>query len=106
VGPGTSLFGYDNQVEDMRLTFEALRKAPKSKAASGTDVGSLTALLGMASPELDLGSWLDFSLLPAFDKVSKYFTFSVYAGTATADGLSYMMFSPVPPTLKSAGSAK
>jgi len=43
--------------------------------------------------------WMDFSLLPDYDQVSKYFYFSVYGGGATADGLSFKVFAPRPPQL-------
>jgi hypothetical protein len=50
---------------------------------------------------------MDFSLLPSFDKLAKYFTFSVYGGTTTVDGLSYRFFAPVPPSLRAdAATAK
>jgi len=97
-GPGTSLFGYENQAETMRTTFELLKK--ESGSASSGDPSSLSGALGMVGPGKILKEWLDFSLLPSFDKVSKYFGISVYAGGSTVDGLSLKVFSPVPPGLK------
>jgi hypothetical protein len=47
-----------------------------------------------------LKDWVDFSLLPTFDKVSKYFYFTVYAGTVNNDALSLKVDSPTPPQLK------
>jgi len=44
--------------------------------------------------------WMDFSLLPSFDRVSKYFNFTVYGESATVDGLTFKIFAPVPPGLK------
>jgi hypothetical protein len=38
-------------------------------------------------------------MLPDFDAVSKYFYFSVYSGSTTADGLSFKAFAPRPPGL-------
>ena len=69
---------------------------------------SLEKMLGMmplppkftAKDGKGLKDWLDFSLLPPFDQISKYFYFTVYAGSVNADGLSYKMFSPTPPQLK------
>jgi hypothetical protein len=43
--------------------------------------------------------WFDFSLLPEYDTVSKYFYFSVYSGSTTTDGLSFKAFAPRPPHL-------
>ena len=51
------------------------------------------------SPEKILSEWMDFSLLPDFDKVSKYFYFSVTGGSVTADGLSFKIYAPRPPLL-------
>ncbi|HTL57298.1 MAG TPA: hypothetical protein VL361_16565 [Candidatus Limnocylindrales bacterium] len=94
LGPGSSLFGYENQAETIRNWFELLRK----------DSGALTNATGTAGALVpaakDLKEWLDFSLLPRFEKVSKYFYFTVYGGSATADGLTLKVFSPVPPAVK------
>jgi hypothetical protein len=46
-----------------------------------------------------LRDWMDFSLLPDYDQVSKYFYFSVYAGATTTDGISFKAFAPRPPQL-------
>jgi hypothetical protein len=43
---------------------------------------------------------MDFSLLPDFDSLAKYFYFTVYGGSANVDGLSFKLFAPVPPGLK------
>jgi hypothetical protein len=87
-GAGGGLFGYDNQREIMRSTFAAL------KNASGSTGQSLLLIF----PK-DLRGWMGFSLLPDFDKVSKYFYFSVYAGDTTANGISFNVFTPRPPQL-------
>ena len=47
-----------------------------------------------------LKEWVDFSLLPSFDRIAKYFYFTIYSGGANADGMSYKIFSPTPPLLK------
>jgi hypothetical protein len=44
-------------------------------------------------------AWLDFSLLPEYDAVAKYFYISTFAGSANADGLTFKVFTPRPPTL-------
>jgi hypothetical protein len=101
-GPGTSLFGYENDVETMRTAFETLRKAAGSPSASSNNPAASAILpavgLGNAAPNVK--DWLDFSLLPPFDKVARYFSFSVYGGSASVDGLTFKMFAPVPPALK------
>jgi hypothetical protein len=44
---------------------------------------------------------MDFSLLPAFEKVAQYFYFSIYAVSANVDGLTLKVFAPTPPALRS-----
>ncbi len=44
--------------------------------------------------------WFDFSLLPAWETVAKYFYFTVYGGNGGPQGLSYKVFSPTPPALR------
>ncbi len=103
-GPNTSLFGYENQLESMRLFFDTLSKAKDSNG--GRSNGQVTLTVGLPlsaslAPALDgLKEWLDCSLLPPFEKLSKYFSFSVYAGSATVAGLDFKVFTPVPPTGK------
>jgi hypothetical protein len=97
-GLSTGLFGYENQAETMRATIETLKK----------DSGTLSALLkgplGGAGTNDNSGStfkdWVDFGLLPSFDRIAKYFYFSVWAGSVNADGLSLKVFAPTPPQLK------
>jgi hypothetical protein len=43
--------------------------------------------------------WADFSLLPDYDAVSKYFYLSVFGGSANADGLTLKVYAPRPPQL-------
>jgi hypothetical protein len=94
-GTGGGLFGYENQRESMRGVFAQLKNSPSGTAgASG-----LGALGGLASQEKTVRNLADFSLLPDYDKVSKYFYFSVYAGSANADGISFKLFAPRPPQL-------
>jgi hypothetical protein len=88
-GTGGGLFGYQNQREAMRNAFTQLKN--QSAAASQTPVANLPQ--GMRD-------WLDFSLLPDYDQVSKYFFFSVFNGSTTTDGIYYKAFAPRPPGLK------
>jgi hypothetical protein len=97
-GMSTGLFGYENAAETMRVTIETLKN----------DSNTLEKMLEMMQlgPKFGgkdgkgLKEWLDFSLLPPFDQIAKYFYFTVYSGSANADGLSYKIFSPTPPQLK------
>ena len=91
-GVGGGLFGYQNQREVLRVLFKTLKNQDSSDNAGG--MNPMTAL-----PKT-VRDWLDFSLLPDYDQVSKYFYFSVYAGNTTAEGLSFKAFAPRPPQMK------
>jgi hypothetical protein len=90
-GTGGGLFGYQNQRETMRSTFEGLKKNPANPAAQ--TLVSESNLFGL------LYKSADFTLLPDYDKVARYFYLSVFSGSATADGLSFKFFAPRPPGL-------
>jgi hypothetical protein len=91
-GTGGGLFGYENQRELMRAFFDALKNNPHSLS------GDSSMLMGLWGG--NLGDWLDFSLMPDYDQVAKYFYFSVYSGSTTTDGLTFRFFSPRPPELR------
>jgi hypothetical protein len=93
-GAGGGLFGYQNQSEIARTAFKLL----KSQASSGGGVNPFAALPYGPSGK-GISDWLDFSLLPDFDGVAKYFYFSVYGGAVTTEGLSFKYFAPRPPGL-------
>ena len=102
LGPGSSLFGYENQAETARIWFEMLKK---DSGVATNAAAAATAFIPGANQALK--DWLDFSLLPPYEKISKYFYFTVYSGSASADGLTFRLFAPVPPGLKSQeGSSK
>ena len=94
-GPGTSLFGYENQAEQMRTLFDVLKKDSGS-GTNLTDLGLLPGGIGWA----EFKDWADVSLLPAYDKVAKYFYFNVSALSSSVDGISLKVFAPTPPQLK------
>jgi hypothetical protein len=81
----------------MRATFTALKNSSTANPPSGG--ANAFSALPFASPEKIFGGWMDFSLLPEYDKVSKYFYFSVTSGNVTADGFSFKIFAPRPPQL-------
>ena len=101
--PGTGLLGYNNSAEIMRAAFEGWKKEPNSVTNAASNL--LPGALGMAGPEKNFKDWLDVSLLPAYNKVAKYFHFTVYALSANVDGLTFKLFAPVPPALKGAQGA-
>lgn len=85
-GANGGLFGYQNQADTMRTSFKLL------KNASGTD-------LTMKMFPLSFREWMDFTLLPDFDQVAKYFYISVYGASTTDDGINLKVFTPRPPQL-------
>jgi hypothetical protein len=94
-GAGNGLFGYQNQRESVRTLFAALKSDP----AAASSALSPLAHLPFGSSGMDIQDWMDFSLLPDYDKVAKYFSFTVYGGSATSDGLDFKFFTPRPPQL-------
>jgi hypothetical protein len=90
-GAGGGLFGFQNQRETMRFTFEGLKNSTASPAAQA--LVSQSNLFGL------LYKSADFSLLPDYDQVEKYFYFSVFGGSSSAEGISFKFFAPRPPQL-------
>lgn len=90
-GAGKGLFGYQNQRETIRSLFSQLKNQPATSASR---------LLSLPQMPREMDDWMDFSLLPDFDRVSKYFYFSVFAGETTTDGMELKFFAPRPPELK------
>ncbi|MEW6302189.1 MAG: hypothetical protein AB1705_01885 [Verrucomicrobiota bacterium] len=96
-GMGTGVFGYEKQNETLRAMFTALKKNPDlfdqfMPPVPGARPG--------ATPRKAENRWLDFSLLPPFERVEKYFHWSVYSLSATPEGLMVRGFSPTPPALR------
>jgi hypothetical protein len=107
-GAGSSMFGYENQVETTRAMIEELRKNTGSTSSmpSGAAANLLPSGLNVASSVRNFKEMMDFSLLPSFDAIAKYFHFTVYGGGASVDGLWFKLFSPVPPGLKGGEAAQ
>lgn len=97
-GLSTGLFGYENQRESMRAAFETLRKESGSLAHlfGGSPLASRWGL----ADEKRLQEWLDFSLLPPFEVIAKYFYISVFSGATTPQGILFRVFTPTPPQLR------
>jgi hypothetical protein len=89
-GMGNGLFGYQNQRELMRMLFTALKNDPKAATAMFTPLGATP----YASAGNNFRDMVNFALLPDYDRVSKYFSFTVYGGNATSEGLDLKFFDP------------
>jgi serine protease Do len=96
-GMSTGFFGFENQRETVRINVEALKQA-----GSGLDGLMMFGAGQLSGRDLDseVKEWLDFSLLPEAEAIARYFTFVVYSGTATAEGISWKFYSPVPRNLR------
>ena len=103
-GMSAGHFGFQNQREAMRPKFERLKRESEA----------LDKIISAGSPATKAGSeavqtvkgWFDFSLLPDFGKVSRYFHFAVYSLTSTNQGLSWKLFMPTPPELMKEAAPK
>ena len=85
-GTGTGLFSYQDQRAEMRVAFKLFKNVVDSDPT-------------MKLFPREFRDWADFSLLPEYDTVAKYFYLSVFTGSANADGLSLKVFTPRPPQL-------
>ncbi|HUA66757.1 MAG TPA: hypothetical protein VME24_12980 [Alphaproteobacteria bacterium] len=93
-GMGNGLFGYQNQRETARALFSTLKNDPALGAAFNPLAATPFSSAGTGIRDL-----MDFSLLPDYDSVSKYFNFTVYAGDTTSEGFDIKVFQPRPPEL-------
>ena len=98
-GLNTGLFSYENQAETTRALIEALKK-DSGTVASLLAASPLSGQFGMDNGAEKLKDWVDFSLLPSFDAVAKYFYLALTSGSVTSDGISFKVFTPNPPLLK------
>jgi hypothetical protein len=98
-GMNTGYFSYENQAESMRATFEAAKKDPaKLVAVPGAEV--LSMLTAQREKSSTVTNWLDASLLPSFDRVSKYFDKAVSAINVGPGAITFKVFTPTPPALR------
>jgi len=98
-GMDTGFWGYENQGESVRVMIEALKR-DSSAFEKLFDLSPLGQASNAGKDNEGLKSWLDFSLLPAYDKIAKYFSFNVFAGVIQPEGVSLKLYYPAPPGLK------
>jgi hypothetical protein len=99
--PGTSLLSFEDQKETMRLLFKTFRQMSTNTTAELLDpMTPIPESLGVGLPRNGLTDWFDFSLLPPFERLEKYFYHTVYAGDGSVEGLTMRIFSPTPPGLR------
>jgi len=98
-GMGTGLFGYENSAETFKSLLEILKKDSGTLANLFSEL-PMAGRFGMADNANKFKDWVDFSLLPSFDQVSKYFYITVWSGSVNPDGFSIKAFMPNPPGMK------
>ena len=98
-GLGTGLFSFQNDYESLRMTLEILKKESGS-LANLISSSPLAGRLGMDQDSKKFKDWVDFSLLPNFDKISKYFYFTIWSGSVNSQGFDLKVFTPNAPQLK------
>jgi hypothetical protein len=100
-GPNSSLLSFEDQKASMRLQFEMLRQLATNATPGLQDpMTPIPESLGVGLPRKGLTEWFDFSLLPPFEQIEKYFYHTVYGGGASVEGLTLKIFSPTPPQLR------
>jgi hypothetical protein len=98
-GTATGFFGYQNDTENMRALITAFRSNADAlgKAFASTP---FAAKAKGEDKEKVLKEWFDFSLLPPFDRLAKYFYLTVYAARTSREGFHLKLFSPTPPQMR------
>lgn len=86
-GMDTGIFGFQNQKESAAGLWEALR--------SGGRLENLIPSVGVKQVD-EAGSWLDFSVLPPFEQVSRYLGINVSSGAWDQQGFHFRSFTPIP----------
>jgi len=96
-GLSTGLFGFENENLSMRPVFDVIRK----QHLSLQDFLGMPLPPGFGGDQVEaLRQWADFSLLPPFDTIAKYFYFSIYSGSFSSEGFAFKVFMPTPPQLR------
>lgn len=94
-GGSTGWLTYEDQVETTRASLEILRKS-----WGDTEEKMLAPGIPAFAPENPFKEWVDFSLLPPFEQIAKYFSFTVYTGAANSEGFLFNFFTPTPTGLQ------
>lgn len=90
-------FSWEDQAEAMRMTIER----EKIRAKDPEESPNIT--LGLSTSESVtriLPEFIDYTTLPAFDRIAKYFYFTLWSGSANPGGISMKWSIPTPPALK------
>jgi hypothetical protein len=101
-GTGNGLFGFQNDAEAVRMFWEAFRSNKNlfMELVTTQNPALKGALGGNEDFQKVIAEWVDFSLLPPFEQVAKYFHITVYGGKSSNAGYTLKTFSPMPPKLR------
>ena len=97
-GLDTGFFSYENDSLSARSMFEA-SKTDSLNAFVLLETLDLGSRLGLGRERGFLNGF-DFSLLPSYDRVGKYFHFDVTSLVVTSEGYAIRYFAPTPPALR------
>lgn len=95
-GMDRGLFSYDNQIESLRLTMDALKN--DSEAYNRSLFFNLSG--GDDEGQGAFRRLFDLKLLPSFDRISKYFGIALLSAGTTPDGYLVKGFDPTPSALR------
>ncbi|MEO8428596.1 MAG: hypothetical protein ABI651_15960, partial [Verrucomicrobiota bacterium] len=96
-GMSTGMFAYENSSEMTRVWLESVKQNADNFGKGMPLLANLPS--DMTNPK-SIQEWFDFSRLPSFDKISKYFYFSVCSGTVNAEAFTFRFYWPTPPQLR------
>ena len=97
--PGASAFGYWNDAERARLGLELLKRNRGAHGGWAPLVPLPDLLAEPLLESLNVGGFLEASLLPPYERLAGYFHYSVYGLSVGSEGLTLKFFSPTPPVL-------
>jgi len=99
-GSATGYFSFDHQHETARAAFDTAKKDPHA-VSDLLGTGQLAVLLNPGGAQnKGVSDWFDFTLLPPFERVSKYFGFDVSAIGVSPNAITFKVFTPTPPQLR------
>lgn len=96
-GMNTGLFGVENDRLTMRQFIEAIKTNPDFLKNLPENIPNMEEEISDVLEKLD--GWMDFQSLPATEQISRYFSYTVYAGKSTPRGIEIQSLSPTPPNL-------
>jgi hypothetical protein len=95
-GLNTGWFSFENQAETMRSAAELAKKNPDKEEEEPS--GLNFSIIGNRASVLS--DWVDYKALPPFDRIAKYFYYSLLTASSTPEGISFKISAPTPPGLK------